>query len=161
MKKLILLIAAVAVILLVGCPQPSSPVIEKPQPGPELYDQVWISPSKVTVGKFYPGARAEYPLTIHNGNDYQAEFSITYRAPSEAAEDYVAAPDTAQDWVIIADSTPVVLAPKETKEVLIAVEMPEGAEAPKRWEFWVVVKDETQAGMVQTELACRWLVTMK
>jgi hypothetical protein len=160
MKKLILLIAAVAVILLVGCPQPTSPAPEKPQPGPELYDQVWISPSKVEVSKFYPGARAEYLLTIHNGNDYQAEFSITYRVPSEAAEDYAIAPATAQDWVVIADDTPV-LAPKETMEVLIAVEMPEDAEAPKRWEFWVVVKDETQTGMVQTELASRWLVTMK
>jgi len=160
MKKLILLIVAVGVILLAGCPQPSSPVIEKPNPGPELYDQVWISPSKVEVGKFYPGARAEYPLTIHNGNDYQAEFSITYRVPSEAAEDYVAAPDTAQDWIIIADPAPVI-APKDTVDVLIAVEMPEGAEAPKRWEFWVVVKDESQTAMVQTELACRWLVKMK
>lgn len=160
MKKLILIIAAVVAILLAGCPQPSSPVIEKPKPSPELYDQVWISPSKVTVGKFYPGARAEYPLTIHNGNDYQAEFSITYRVPGEAAEDYVIAPDTAQDWVIIADPVPVI-APKDTIDVVIAVEMPEGAEAPKRWEFWVVVKDETQVGMVQTELACRWLVTMK
>jgi hypothetical protein len=54
-----------------------------------------------------------------------------------------------------------VLAAKETKDVLIALEMPKGAKAPDKWEFWVVVKDNSQTGMVQTELACRWLITMK
>jgi len=159
MKKLILILAAVVVLLVAGC-TPSSPVIEKPEPGPELYDQVWISPGKVNVGHFYPGARAEYPLTIHNGNDQSAEFSITYREASTPEEGYVTAPDETQDWVIIADPTPVLKA-KETKEVLIAVEMPEDATAPEKWEFRVVVKDVSQAGMVQIELASRWLVTMK
>jgi len=65
-----------------------------------------------------------------------------------------------QEWVIIADPTPVLKA-FETREVLIAVVMPEDAESPAlKWEFWIAVKDVTQAGMVQTELACRWLVTM-
>jgi hypothetical protein len=159
MKRIILLVAAVAVLLLVGCPS-SSPVIEKPEPGPELYDEVWISPGKVNVDHFYPGARAEYPLTIHNGNDQPTEFSITYREASSPEEGYVTAPDETQDWVIIADPTPVIAA-KDTKEVLIALEMPEDATAPPNWEFRVVVKDVTQTGMIQTELACRWLVTMK
>jgi hypothetical protein len=158
MKKIIGLIIVSAFLLLAGCP--SSPVIEKPQPSPELYDEVWISPGKVNVGHFYAGARAEYPLTIHNGNDQSTEFSITYREASSPDEDYNQAPDGAQDWVIIADPTPV-LAAKETKEVLIALEMPKDATAPEKWEFRVVVKDASQTGMVQTELACRWLVTMK
>ena len=159
MKKIILFLAAVIVLLLAGCPA-ASPQIETPTPGPELYDKIWISPGKVNVGHFFPGARAEYPLTIHNGNDQPTEFSITYKEASSTDEGYNQAPDEAQDWVIIADPTPVIAA-KETREVLIAVEMPEGATAPEKWEFWVAVKDETQTSMVQTELACRWLVTMK
>jgi hypothetical protein len=159
MKKLIGLVLVTALLLVAGC-TPSGPVIEEPQPGPELYDQVWISPGKVNVNHFFPGARAEYPLTIHNGNDQTAEFSITYREANSPAEGYVAAPAEAQDWVIIADPTPV-LSAKETKKVLIAVDMPEDATAPKKWEFQVVVKDTSQTAMVQTELACRWLVTMK
>jgi hypothetical protein len=158
MKKLIGLIIVTA-LLLAGC-GPSSQGIEKPQPGPELYDEVWISPGKVNVGHFYAGARAEYPLTIHNGNDQPTEFSITYRVATGTDEEFVVAPDEAQDWVIIADPTPV-LAAKETREVLIALEMPKNAEAPAKWEFRVVVKDASQTGMVQTELACRWLVTMR
>jgi len=159
MKKLIILIAVAVLLLLAGC-GPSSPVIQKPQPGPELYDKVWISPGKVEVGNFYPGARAEYPLTIHNGNDQPAEFSITYRVSNDTGEGFVIAPDGAQDWVIIADPAPV-LAAKETREVVVGVEMPEGAEAPAKWEFQVVVKDTSQGGMIQTELASRWLITMK
>jgi len=161
MKKLILLLAAVVVLLLAGCPAASPPVVETLEPPPELYDKVWISPGKVNVGHFYPGARAEWPVTIHNGNDQPTEFSVTYKVPGSAEEGYVTAPEEAQDWIIIADPTPVLEA-KETREVLIALVMPEGATAPaKKWEFWVAVRDVSQTGMVQTELACRWLVTMK
>jgi hypothetical protein len=159
MRKVIGLIIATGLLLLAGC-TPSAPVIETPSPPADLYDKVWISPGKVNVGHFYPGARAEYPLSIHNGNDQPTEFSVRYKEPGTPEEDFVAAPGEAQDWVIIADPTPV-LAAKETREVLIAVEMPKGVEAPEKWEFWVAVKDVTQTGMVQTELACRWLVTMK
>jgi len=159
MKKLIWLIAVVG-LLLVGCTQSAPPQVEAPQPPPELYDKTWISPGKVEVGNFYPGARAEYPVTIHNGKDEPAEFLVTYRVPDNVGEGYVTAPDEAQGWVIIADPAPK-LAAKETRDVLIAVEMPKGAKAPPKWEFWIAVKDVTQTGMIQTELACRWLVTMK
>jgi len=155
MKKLIGLIIVTG-LLLAGC----APKVETLEPSPELYDEVWISPGKVNVGNFYPGARAEYQLTIHNGNDQPTEFSVTFRVPGEAAEGFVTAPSEAQDWVIIADPTPVLKA-KETKDVLIAVEMPKDAKAPEKWEFWIAVRDATQTGMIQTELACRWLVTMR
>jgi hypothetical protein len=160
MKKLMVLIV-VAGLLLAGCPQPSvPPTVETATPPPELYDKTWISPGKVEVGNFYPGARAEYKLSIHNGSDEPAEFSVSYRASNNITEGYEPAPAAAEDWVIIDDPTPV-LAPKETRDVLIAVEMPEDAQAPPKWEFWIAVKDITQTGMVQTELACRWLVEMK
>lgn len=169
MKKLMVLIM-VAGLLLAGCAQTSPPpeetppveppVVETPEPPPELYDKTWISPGKVEVGNFYPGARAEYMLTIHNGNDEPAEFSVTFKVPGSPGEDYVTAPDEAEEWVIIADPAPV-LAAKETKDVLITLEMPKGAEAPPKWEFWIAAKDVTQTGMVQTELACRWLVEMR
>jgi hypothetical protein len=157
MKRLIGLIVVVG-LLLAGCAQPS-PLVS-PEPPPEQSDNTWISPPKVEVGNFYPGARAECALTIHNGKDEPAKFSVTYREPSSPSEGYAAAPPEAKDWVKIADPAPVLKA-KETREVLIAVEMPKGAEAPPKWEFWIAVKDVTQTGMVQTELACRWLVEMK
>ena len=160
MKWLVVLLV-IAGLLLVGCPQPSEPpVVEAPEPPPELYDKTWISPGKVEVGNFHPGARAEYTLSIHNGSDEPAEFSVTYKEPSNTGEGFVAAPPEAKDWVIIDDPAPM-LAAKETKDLLIAVEMPEDAQAPPKWEFWIAVKDVTQTGMVQTELACRCLVEMK
>jgi hypothetical protein len=160
MRRLIGLILVVG-LLLAGCTQPSvPPEVEAPETPPELYDKTWISPGKVEVGNFYPGARAEYLLSIHNGNDEPAEFSVTYKEPGSTDEGYVKAPDEAEGWVIIADPA-LVLPAKETRDVLIAVEMPEDAEVPSKWEFWIAVKDVTQTGMVQTELACRWLVEMR
>jgi uncharacterized membrane protein len=155
-KKLIGLLIAIIVVtgllLVAGCG--SSELL------PELNDNTWVSPSKVEMGNFTPGASAEYELNIHNGKDEPAEFSVTYRVPSSPASGFVTAPEEAQDWVTIADPSPVLEA-KETRQVLIAVEIPEGATAPAKWEFWIVVKDVSQGGMVQTELASRWLITMK
>lgn len=160
MKWLVSLIV-IAVLLLAGCPQPSvTPTVETAAPPPELYDKTWVSPGKVEVGNFYPGARAEYMISLHNGSDEPAEFSVSYRVSDNTTDGYEPAPAAAGDWVIIAEPAPV-LAAKETKDVLIAVEMPGDAEAPPKWEFRIVVKDVTQTGMVQTELACRWLVAMK
>jgi len=160
MKWLVALIVA-AGLLLAGCPQPAAPpVVKAPEPPPELYDKTWLSPGKVEVGNFYPGARAEYMISIHNGSDEPAEFSVSYRVSNNITEGYVAAPAAAQAWVTIADPAPV-LAAKATREVLIVLEMPEDAQAPPQWEFWIAAKDVTQTGMVQTELACRWLIEMK
>jgi hypothetical protein len=153
MKKLIGLLIVSTFLLLAGCPSSFKPPAE-------LNDKVWISPSKVEISNFHPGARAEYQMNIHNGNDKTATFSVTYRQASDPATGYVTAPDEVQDWVIIADPTPV-LAAKETRQVLVAVEMPEDATAPPKWEFGIAVKDTSQTAMIQTELVSRWLVTMK
>jgi len=165
MKKLIVLLIVVGLLLMMmGCAQPAPPAKpgpEKVEAPPELYDKTWISPGKVMVGNFHPGARAEWPLTIHNGKAEPAQFELRYREPSSVEEGYIKAHSIVQDWVIIADPAPL-LEGYETREVLIAVEMPEDAESPgPKWEFWIAVKDVTQAGMIQTELATKWLVTMR
>jgi len=165
MKRVIVLVAIVVVLMLVGCTPPAvpenEPGAEKVEPPPELYDQNWISPGKVEVGNFHPGARAEWPLTIHNGNEEATKFEIRFKLPGTVGEGYVVAPEAAQDWVIIAEPTPV-LEGFETREILIALVMPADAASPgPKWEFWVAVRDVTQEGMVQTELASRWLVSMR
>jgi len=124
-------------------------------------DKTWISPGKVNVGNFYPGARAEYPITIHNGKDTATKFSVTYRYPDHVGEDYLKPTPEVQNWVIIADSTPVLI-PKETRGILVVLAMPEDAISPgQKWEFWVSVMDTTQTGIIKTELCTRWLVDMR
>lgn len=123
-------------------------------------DMNWVSPGKVIVTNFYPGARAEYPITVHNGNSISTSFTIACRPADHVDEPYVKAPPDVQDWVMVADATPV-LAARETRDILVILEMPEDAESfPHQWEFWVSSIDTSQ-GMVQTELAVRWLVTMR
>ena len=158
MKKLVVLL--IAILLLSGCAQPSI-VPGKVEAPPELYDKIWISPGKVEVGNFHPGARAEWPLTIHNGSEEPAKFEVGFKLPGTVDEGFVVAPEIVQDWVIIADPTPVLDA-FETREVLIVLEMPEDAESPGlKWEFWIAVRDVSQTGMVQIELASRWLISMR
>ena len=185
MKKLIIGLLLAGLLLACGCTQTYTPPVNTPSelppsnnntttplpstpsdgttilPDEPPIDRTWISPGKVMVGNFYPGARAEWNLLVHNGKDTQASFVIAYRYPDHVGEGYVKPTTEAQDWVIIADSTPV-LAPKETREILIALEMPKDAISPgKLWEFWISVKDQTQTGMITTELCSRWCVSMR
>lgn len=197
-------------------------------------DVDWLSPGKVNIANFRPGATAEYPITVHNGSDgvtvevkqvttdpgetvadipikralaftdrlndikltsdntkdklsvtdsevgyltisgftpaesrkltieYIAltEFKVYYRVPNRVGVDYVSATEAQQEWILVADMTPVFL-PKETKDVLITLYMPAGAAAPgEKWEFWVGVTRSGQ-GTVQTELISRWQVSMR
>ena len=174
MRKLVgILVIVVLLILLVGCGQSSDITQEGdlednsskeeemllPEEPPENVN--WISPAKVEVGNFYPGARAECELLVHNGNDYEASFDVRYRHPDNVKDDYAMPTVEAEGWVFVIDS-PIVLAPYETGTVLIVLEMPEDAISPgDNWEFWVSAKDTTQEGMVMVELATRWLVHMK
>ncbi len=178
MKVKLIIVLTLGMIALVGCSTPSYiPPIEPaytPEPTPEPtipggvilpneppVDRTWISPGKVNIDNYYAGGRAEYPISIHNGKDTTAAFSVSYRFPDRVADGYSIPTPDVQNWIIIADSTPV-LAPKETKQVAIVLEMPEKAINPApKWEFWISVVDTTQAGFVKTELCSRWLVSMR
>ena len=173
MRKLIIGLLVIGLLVVSGCATSYAPPVNEPSepppassgttvlPGEPPIDRTWISPGKVQVGNFYPGARAEWNLLVHNGNDTAASFLVAYRYPDHVADGYAKPTAEVQDWVIIADPTPVI-APKETREILIVLAMPEDAAvfAPK-WEFWISVKDTTQKGMVVTELCSRWLVVMR
>ena len=170
-----LLVVVLVLGLMVGCPTvetpkvPLTPDVDLPsstngaiqesgiQP-PD--DMTWISPGKVIVTNFYPGARVEYPITVHNGNSASTSFTISCRPADSVGEPYVKAPPCVKDWVMVVDTTPV-LAPRETRDILVTLEMPEDLEifAPQ-WEFWVTAIDTSQ-GMIKTELGVRWLVTMR
>ena len=167
--KVILALSMVVLLLLVGCVGYSEPALPPanstlpyvPSGDEPPADRTWISPGKVNVANFYPGGRAEYPITIHNGKDTTASFLVSYRYPDHVGEGYVKPTPEAQDWVIIADSTPVLM-PKETRDILVVLAIPNGAKvfAPK-WEFWISVIDTTQVGTVRAELCSRWLVSMR
>jgi len=165
LKKVVCYLLALALLGVVGCSQQKVPENLTPPPAEEStgeppIDRTWISPGKVMVGNFYPGARAEWNLTIHNGKDTPADFAVSYRVPDYVAEGFEKAPPEAQDWVIIADPTPV-LAPKETKDILVFLDMPKTAKIEsKKWEFWIAVMEQT-GGMVVTEMCSRWLVSMR
>jgi hypothetical protein len=252
MKRVILLVLVVVSVMFTGCatstsitplPTPSLPEATKTvEPSAiadvetKLMNNTWISPAKVEIGNYYPGARAEWTIRVHNSNEettqiekkmvgifenetlvdiylkypladnditkvtvtsdnnkdslvvngylslnkvltisgfepsesriisivYKAwtEFKISYRIPDNTMNGYAKAPPNAQDWVIIADST-TVFRPKETKEILVVLQIPEGTVVlDKQWEFWTSVSEGGQ-GTVQTEMCTRWLVKMR
>lgn len=157
-KKLLSLLL-VGMILLVGCTQSATPAYPvNPEP-PET--STWISPGKVVISNFYPGARAEWSLTIHNGKDIPADFMVSYRTPDYTNNGFDKAPNGTQGWVIVTDSNPTLIS-RETRDVLVVLDVPANVTITSdRWEFWIAVKDVSQAGMIQTELCSRWMVEMR
>jgi len=122
----------------------------------------WISPGKVNVANFHPGATAQYPITIHNGNSVTISYKIVARVPDNVTEEWTKATEKiVQDWVIVADPTPVLM-PYETRDIMVTLNMPKNTVSPAlKWEFWVSVMDATQSGMIKTEMCCRWLIDMR
>ena len=89
-----------------------------------------------------------------------ARFAVSYFNPENTSFGFSKAPEKAEDWVIIADPSPV-LAPKETREILITVSIPEDTgKIPEKWEFWIKAYNMNQ-GQISIELASRWLVAMR
>lgn len=165
MKKLILGLVLVTTLLLSGCGGASagtptvtpttSPTLQAP---PE--NVTWINPGKVEVGGLYAGAEADYPITVHNGNDYPAQLIIKYRYPDHVGTGYSFPLGDITNWIEVSGND-VDFQPYETKDITIKLLMPEGATEPHKWEFWISVIDNSQSGMVRTELCCRWLITMQ
>lgn len=169
MKIRVVVISSLLTLILTvsGCTSTVSPVTMPPiQPvgntsevEARLIDSSWISPAQVDIGNYYPGAKAEWLIKVHNGNEKATKFAITYRVPSDTKSGYSFPPDEAQDWVIIADTTPI-FAAKETREILVTLATPKSALMKGNWEFWVSVIEQGQ-GNIETEMASRWLVSMR
>lgn len=147
MRKLVLFI--IVLVLLIGCSPPTS----------KLESRNWVSPGKVWISNYYPGARAEYAIVLHNGNLEDAVFDVNYRASSSPLEGYTSI--DASSWVIITDSS-VVLKGRETRKVLIVLEVPKGTEVVvKKWEFWIGTSERFPGAQVVAENGVRFLVSMK
>ena len=180
MKRLILSLVLVSTLLLAGCgttngdshptavptqvgvtvtPQPTQPTTEYPDEPPS--NVTWVSPGKVEVGNFFPGATAEWSIRVHNGNDVSTEFLIKYRYPDHVGDGYSFPTDNVRDWIVI-NTGSLTFGPHETRDIPVSLVMPEAEVAPgHKWEFWISVIDNSQEGFVKTELCVRWLVTME
>ena len=103
-------------------------------------------------------------LTIEYDHQSPTTYSVYYRNPDTLKTGYAAPPAGAQSWVLIADPSPV-LAPYESREILVTLAMPTKAVAPDaKWEFWVGVKEKSsaEAGVsFSVELASTWLIEMR
>jgi hypothetical protein len=121
--------------------------------------KTWLAPGKIQLSNVSPGKSITQSLTIHNGGDVTTTFSVYYRTPDYVADNFVTAPEDSQEWISIGETSPV-LAPQETKEIQVILEIPEDSETPKRWEFWIGVKAQGENALT-AEFCSRWLVAMR
>jgi len=120
-----------------------------------------IDPGKVYIDNLFPGAQAEFPITIYNQNDYEATFVVSPREPDYTAEDegYDALPYL--EWVTITPER-VTVAASDTGDVVVVVAMPEDADySGKKSEVWISFMEEGTEGMVKIELCSRIFISTR
>ena len=120
-----------------------------------------IDPGKVYIDNLYPGAWAEFPITVYNQGDSEATFVVRAREPDYTAEDegYDALPYL--EWVIVNPGR-VIIGASDKDDVLITVTMPEDADySGKKSEVWISFMEEGTPGMVKIELCSRIFVSTR
>jgi hypothetical protein len=121
----------------------------------------WINPGKVNVDGLYPGASGEQKIRIHNPKNTEAVFNIYRKDATRTTEGYTKLPTEYYTWIKISPSTLIVPA-RSTGEVLVAVTVGI-SDRPKlkKYETWIGVMDESQEGLVKTEICSRWMMTIR
>lgn len=120
-----------------------------------------IDPGKVYIDNLYPGAEAEFPITVYNQNDYETVFKVIPREPDYTAEDkgYDALPYP--EWVTVSPER-VTIGASDTDDIIVTVVMPEGADySGKKSEVWISFMEEGTEGMVKIELCSRIFISTR
>jgi len=148
-----------------------NPVVEPtiPVSSSETYSDIekrmsgvtWLSPGKVNIDGLYPGATGEYYLRIHNSKDDPATFSIYSKEANTCTEGYTKLPPEFNKWIKINPSS-IVIPAKSVGEVLVSVTVGLRDKATnKKYEIWIGAMDESQKGLVKSEICSRWMLTTK
>lgn len=140
--------------------QPVDNVYDAGMPVNAPDNQTWLSPGKLEINNYIPGATVKCILHVHNGNSVATPFSILYSIPDNSDAGYVIANSQSRYWVEIDLPNPVI-EPMSTKDITVTLSMPLGVTAPgNKWEFWVCSKDVSQDTFIQTQLCTKFQVTM-
>ena len=120
-----------------------------------------IDPGKVYIDNLYPGARAEFTITVYNQNDYETTFVVRARKPDYTAEDKGYGVFPYPEW-ITATPNRVTIGAGDNDEVLIVVAMPKNADySGKKSEVWISFMEEATEGMIKVELCSRVFITTR
>jgi len=120
-----------------------------------------IDPGKVYIDNLFPGAQAEFPITIYNQNDYETTFIVKAREPDYTAEDKGYGVFPYLEWVTVTPGR-VIIGASDTGDVLITVAMPEDADySGKKSEVWISFMEEETEGMIKIELASRIFISTR
>jgi len=121
----------------------------------------WLNPGKVNIDGLYPGASGEYKIKIHNAKTTPVTFSIYNREAATLTEGYAKLPAEFNRWIVVTPSSLTIPA-QSIGEVLVSVKIGLRDRATnKKYETWIGVMDESQKGIVKSEICSRWMITTR
>jgi uncharacterized protein YceK len=165
--KITVAVLIMTILILTGCspvvealstPTGDIPSVSDPDTEVRLMDVDWVTPAQIDIGNYFPGARAEFSLRIHNGGDEVGIYNVCYTEPIDTKAGYTMPPATASSWVTV--PSVVVVQPKETKEIPVILAVPKGTKISSDWEFQVSITRQGQ-GNIQVQYSTRWLIEMR
>lgn len=166
MKKVLLLIALIAVVVLAGCGSPSS-IISRPILitsglgilGGEI-GYVNETPNEIT----HPGYIGNTYFTVLNGRDGARLIKVSLRSPdsTECKLGFEPFPEEYFSWITISP-TVFTLSKNSNQKVDISITMPSETDyIDKKAEVRILVEDISQTGFAQIAVEARWyIVTAK
>lgn len=124
------------------------------------YASFGIDPGKVYIDNLYPGAQAEYSITVYNQGTEEHTYSVQPRVPDYTDEEYESFPHL--DWITI-EPEEIVIPGDSNAEVAIILRMPEDADyySGKKGEVWISFKVLNDTDMIQIELASRLFISTR
>ena len=118
----------------------------------------WVNPGKVTIENLHKGAEGDYLLRIHNGGANPTIFQVKPRLPDNLVNSL---PWDCMNWIQLPEYS-VYVPGKTTYEMPITVKMlTDIGMKGKTYEVWISVIDNSQKGMVQTELCSRLIISTR
>lgn len=116
-----------------------------------------IDPGKVYVDNLYPGAQAEYSITVYNRGDRDESYRVRPRTPDYTDPEYESFPYL--DWITVTPEELPVVGGGDAA-VTVVVIMPADADyAGKNAEAWISFTVLGDEAMVQIELASRLFIS--
>lgn len=121
----------------------------------------WINPGKVNIDGLYPGASGEYKIKIHNAKTTPATFSVYSREAATVTEGYIKLPAEFNKWISITPSS-ITIPAQSIGEVTVAVKVGlRDRVSNKKYEFWIGIMEDSQKGVVRSEICNRCMITIR
>ncbi len=119
-----------------------------------------VAKGKVEIENYRANYAVSQVVAVNNSKEDAVTIGLEAIKPHQESDGFVRAPDGFLKWVTITPKE-VMLLPDTNDKITVTLVLPEDAQPPPKWEFWIQPVNKSDKGTIQAGVAIRWLVTMR